>query len=163
MRKSGLVVLSLSFVAIVAATALVQAQPTRRPGGPPAAGETLSFEQNMKGMGRALRGVKRATRDLSAPDSVKAALTSLQTFQERALGAKATFDEVPMSEHAMREYGEDTEAYHNGFRKHLIEAIEASLELERAIMKKDTDAISKWLDEIEEVEHHSHDEFQSEH
>ncbi|MCA9310629.1 MAG: hypothetical protein KDA21_05440 [Phycisphaerales bacterium] len=158
----------LVVVTCVLLAALVQAQPQQRerrpprPEGPAQAGDDLSFEQHMKGMGRALRGVKRSVETLDTPEAIERAFLSVQSFQEHALGAKAKFSDVPMSPHAREEYGENTEAYHRGFRHHLIEALEHSIELERAIMKKDTAAITKALNELEELEHHAHDEFQDE-
>ena len=155
-----------ALIALLALTgvALVHAQPDRpqRPDAPAQAAEQLTFAQNMKGMGRSLRALKRATENLEAPDALERAYLALHAFQTHALGAKSTFIDVPMSEHARNEYGEDQHAYHNGLRHHLIESLEHALMLERAIMKKDLAAVTKALNELEELEHHAHDEFQSE-
>ena len=121
---------------------------------------SLTFADHMSMTGRTLRTIKRAVRKLDDPASRQRALDAVQILQEHMVAAKKKIDQAPMSEYATNEFGDDTDAYHTSFRRHMVDAIEATLELELGILAKDADAVAKALEHIEEEEHHSHDEFQ---
>lgn len=117
-----------------------------------------AFSEAMSLAASTIRGLRRSPMDAT---SLKADLELVQRLQVAMLDAKASLHTVEMAPQAKEKYADDTEAYHRDFRLGFIDAIEATLVLERALLAGDTDASKAAFSEVRAVQGAGHDAFQA--
>ena len=137
-------ILALSILALVAATA-------------PADKE--AFDGAMETASSQLRTMRRTKFD---PKSQQQNLEALQKLESALLTAKANIDAIEMSPQAKAKYGSDVLAYRMAFRTELIKSMQASLELELAVLKSDVDAAAAAYKKLGGIRNDAHDVFEAE-
>jgi len=120
--------------------------------------EMDSFHDQMENAGRAVRALRRTDFDDA---SREADLRAIQSLQAALVGAKAQIDTVEMSPQAVERYGDDLSTYRRDFRVSLIEAIEAALDLEKAVLAGEPEPAKEAYEALRGVQGRSHDLFQA--
>lgn len=116
-----------------------------------------AFDGAMETASRQLRTMRRTKFD---PKSQLQNLESLQTLEHALLTAKANIGSIDMSPAAKEKFGSDTLAYQNAFRAKLIMSIQATLDIELAVIKGDTAAASEAYKKLGSLRNDAHDLFE---
>ncbi len=118
----------------------------------------MDFHRAMETAGRGLRGLTRARFDGTG---TQRELMAVQMVQLGIVSAKMGLANAPKTEAAKAKYPND-EDYRRAMRTRMLEILDLSIDLERAIMEGDGDRARDLVEQIERVEHDAHDLFQPE-
>lgn len=135
------------------------AQPGARGGqGAQGARPPMDFHRAMETAGRGLRGLNRARFDGTG---TQRELMAVQMVQLGIVSAKMDLPNAPKTDAGTAKYPND-EDYRRAMRTHLLEVLDLSVDLERAILEGNGDRARELVEQIERVEHDAHDLFQPE-
>lgn len=137
------------------------AQAPGRPGGAPGA-MVLSEEMFHNGMEATDRAMRRLSRSEFAGETRMGDLALIEAIQRGIMDAKMAYMHAEVSEKALAKYAADPAQLRTALRMHLARALQATLDLELAVLEGDTKAAKELLSKVKSIEDRGHDLFQPE-
>lgn len=117
-----------------------------------------AFDEAMESASSALRSLRRSK---FKPDAQADNLKAIQKLEMALLTAKANMESIKMSPNAKEKFGSDLVAYHTAFRSELINALMTALEVEKAILAKNSGAATEAFRKLGDIRNSSHELFEA--
>ncbi|MCA9278631.1 MAG: EF-hand domain-containing protein [Phycisphaeraceae bacterium] len=135
--------------------------PQRGPGGGAGnggnAGDAPSFHESMESAGAAFRLLQRA--DFNAEDQTRT-YAAIDNLQRALINAKTQLGSAPLANAAKEKYNGDEAAIRLAIRTSLVETIEASIVMEKALLAGDNAKASEQVAVLRRLQNVSHDTFE---
>lgn len=134
--------------------------PQRGTGGQGAQGEQASvpsFHESMESAGAAFRLLERA--DFTAADQTRT-YQAIDNLQRSLVVAKSHIADAPIANAAKEKYNSDEAAIRLNMRKGLVDTIEATIVLEKALLNGDTARAKEQMTQIRKFQNINHDVFE---